>query len=473
MNIKLHRLIKNAVNYPLNLTRVEISNVMGMGVNHVSKWANTDLRDEEGYIDSDLDDDRFTTLKSWVETKSERDAGKTLDDKEYEGLHATILENGTRVISGTVGGANIDASDIFKLVNLKEDEWIIQKLTVKPRTVAMKLRHEHVKSDGSFGYIEVPHSHSAWSIHAELRPNKDVQTKVKSLELLLERLEKTGPIGSVAKRTFKHGVQFETPHCLVINIADLHLGKLAVDESWTIKDAMAEHERAVRFMLAQAGIYNIEEIIIWWGNDLTHTDNVRGQTTRGTQVESNASWYSQFDAGLELGIQTANICREYCDHVYVRHVAGNHDWNTSYGICKSIQSHFAHTDDVTVSVHKHGVADHAYKKNFFMGVHGNNSTFKNAQGFMAVEYSENWFKCPYREVHTGHLHKKDGGYFITEYAEDKGVTVRQAPSLSKTDGWHHLKTFVGTLRAGQMYLYSGEAGYKATFNYNADAHLVN
>jgi hypothetical protein len=472
MNIKLHRLIKNATKEPIELSQREIGRVIGMARSAVGAWVTSELRDPNAYMSMDNDEFGFSSLKEFIEVTSKQEAEEIGNDfSADEGLTAIVHENGTRIITGTVGGGTLDASDLFKLVNLKEDEWVVQKLTVKPRTVGMKLRHESIKPDGSVSYIEVPHSHNVWSLHAELRPNTDVQVKVKSLERLLESLTECGPKGIIGRRLFNEGVPFQTPHCLVINIADLHLGKLAVDESWTIKDAMAEHERAVRFLLEQAGVYNIEEIIIWWGNDLTQTDNVRGQTTRGTQVESNASWYSQFDAGVELGIQTADICRGYCDHVYIHHVAGNHDWNTSYGICKSLQSYFAHSEDVTVKVYKHGVADHVYGKNFFMGVHGNNSTFKNAQGFMSVEYAEQWFKCPFREMHTGHLHKKDGGYFITEYAEDKGVTVRQAPSLSLTDGWHHLKTFVGTLRAAQCYLYSKNAGFKATFNWNADAHL--
>lgn len=469
MNVKLHRLLINATGEPLSLSQREIASVINMSKSSVGDWTNEELREPGDYISSSTDEENFRLLKEYIEDSRYQDSEPSESIGE-SGLSAVVMENGTRIIKGTIGGEMVDARDLFKLMNLNEDEWIVQKLTVKPRTVAMKLRHETVRPDGSIGFKEVPHSHNAWSLHAELRPNRDVQVKIKSMERLLQGLRDVGPRGIMGMRPWSDGEQFDTPHCLVINIADLHLGKLAVNEGWNIKDAMAEHERAVRFMLEQAGVYNIEEIIIWWGNDLTQTDNVKGMTTKGTQVESNASWYSQFDAGVELGIQTANIAREYCDRVYIHHVAGNHDWNTSYGICKALEAYFHNAEDIEVRVYKHGVADHVYGKNFFMGVHGNNATFKNAAGFMAVEYPKQWYECPFREMHTGHLHKKDGGYFITEYAEDKGVTVRQAPSLSPTDSWHHLKTFVGTLRAAQSYLYGKDTGFKATFNWNADAY---
>jgi len=409
-------------------------------------------------------------LKKYVESA---DTDSQTDDAGIsDGMSVTTLDDGTRIISGTVGGSTVDAKDLFKLVNLNEDEWTVFKLTVKPRTVAMKLRHQTVNPDGSVGYVEVPHSHNAWSLHAELRPRTDVQVKIKSLEHFMKRLETNQIPVPKNKILFNSKSEvFTDKHSLVFNIADLHLGKLAVDESWTIEDAVKEHSRAVRYILEQGSVYNIEEIILWWGHDLTQVDNVKGQTTRGTQVESNASWYSQFDAGVELGVRTATMCLEYADTVRIKHVPGNHDWNTSYGVCKALQCYFHGNPNISVDVYRDGIADYEYGKNFIMGTHGNNSSYKNASMFMAIEYPDQWARCPYREMHTGHLHKKDGGVFISEYTENQGTTVRQAPSLSLTDNWHHLKTFVGTLRAAQAHLYSKNAGYKTTFNWNADAYF--
>jgi hypothetical protein len=75
-------------------------------------------------------------------------------------------------------------------------------------------------------------------------------------------------------------------HLLIINPADVHIGKYAdskeTGEDYNIKIAKNRVREGVKGILRNAEGYPIEKILFCIGNDILHTDNVQGNTTKGT-----------------------------------------------------------------------------------------------------------------------------------------------------------------------------------------------
>jgi hypothetical protein len=79
---------------------------------------------------------------------------------------------------------------------------------------------------------------------------------------------------------------------------------------------------------------------------------------------------------------------------------------------------------------------------------------------MAHEAAAAWAGCPYREVHTGHLHHQAAEWSRPIETID-GVLVRIAPSLGPADDWHAASGFVGSRRAMELFIYDPAGGLRA------------
>jgi hypothetical protein len=92
-------------------------------------------------------------------------------------------------------------------------------------------------------------------------------------------------------------------------------------------------------------------------------------------------------------------------------------------------------------------------------VHGHRAKRRLPQ-LMAHEAAEAWSRCPYREVHTGHLHHQAAEWSRPIETID-GVLVRVAPSLGPADDWHAASGFVGARRAMELFIYDPAGGLRA------------
>mgnify|MGYP006300894149 CR=1 FL=1 len=79
---------------------------------------------------------------------------------------------------------------------------------------------------------------------------------------------------------------------------------------------------------------------------------------------------------------------------------------------------------------------------------------------MAHEAAAAWSRCPYREVHTGHLHGQAAEWSRPIETID-GVLVRVAPALCPADDWHAVNGFVGNRRAMELFVYRPDGGLQA------------
>ena len=80
-----------------------------------------------------------------------------------------------------------------------------------------------------------------------------------------------------------------------------------------------------------------------------------------------------------------------------------------------------------------------------------------------------WSDTKFHEWHLGHIHRKRDVVFRASKKvtnEDLGVIVRYLSSLTGTEEWHFKKGFVGSIKAGEAFIWNCNTGMKAHLNAN-------
>lgn len=449
MNREKHELIKEAISKAEagGTSRRQLARDTGISETTVANFDSQDLRDEGEYKSHPVDERDIASLKEWLGREPEA---------PKEGIEITDTPDGRR-IRGTVSEEIISYKQVFDKFSLDPDEWEVTKLRCKAYQQGMKLND---------GPEQKPHVTQLYSISVDLKPRHAAITKIAAAEALLERFGSTEIIVSERPRIDKG-----EPHLLVFNMQDTHVGKLAADGEWAVTDAIAEHGKAVRGILDYVPDVQIDEALYYIGPDLSHVDNVKGQTTRGTQVESNDTYENIFDAGCDLSIRTVGMVREVAARVRLGLVNGNHDWNSGYGIARYVHAWFRQDDAVEVILGKNGLLPYEYGQNFLLGVHGNNAKPDHSAMSLALLFKEAWGRTKYREVHQGHIHRRQANKLVSCWTEEHGVVVRTCGSLSPTDNWHQIKGFLGGLRTAEAYLYGRDSGPRAVINYTVQGDV--
>jgi len=134
-----------------------------------------------------------------------------------------------------------------------------------------------------------------------IKNNDGLITHENFREDLLSALKSYSPSFEKLKRD-----KITDPHCLVIDIADLHIGKLAsameTGEEYNVSKAVEFASQGVAGILQKAEGFKIDQIVFVIGNDVLHVDTPAGTTTSGTKQDTDGTWYDNFMAAKDLYI---------------------------------------------------------------------------------------------------------------------------------------------------------------------------
>jgi hypothetical protein len=249
----------------------------------------------------------------------------------------------------------------------------------------------------------------------------------------------------------------------VLIVADCHFGKYA----WAKSTGEADYDldiaarlvgEASTELLEVAAGYAPERITVAGLGDLFHYDTPGGTTTSGTPLERDGRLQKMIQVGTDALVtvidQASGIAAT--DALVVN---GNHDETLTWAFHRVLVERYAAsrltTVDRTYTPRKylrHGA-------NLLGFVHGHRAK-KRLPALMAHEAAGAWASCPYREVHTGHLHHQAAEWSRPIETID-GVLVRVAPSLGPADDWHAASGFVGSRRAMELFIYDPAGGLRA------------
>lgn len=123
---------------------------------------------------------------------------------------------------------------------------------------------------------------------------------------------------------------------LVVDLADVHFGKLCVKEetNHTYNVEVARHRvmEGTRAILRRA--QDVGRILFVMGNDILHTDNGK-TTTSNTPQDTDGTYFTAWRAAQHATIDAISECSAVAD-VELIHCMSNHDWRSGWALSQTI-----------------------------------------------------------------------------------------------------------------------------------------
>ena len=255
----------------------------------------------------------------------------------------------------------------------------------------------------------------------------------------------------------------QSNHLLVINPADIHIGKYAshteTGDGYNVEIACNRVLEGLEGLIEKSKGFDVDRVLFCIGNDVLHIDNVYNTTTAGTNQDVDGKWWEHFEVALALYVKCVEILREVAP-VDIIHSMSNHDYQSGFHLAHALKSWFRNDREVTFDISVAHRKYYRYGKNLIGLEHGDGAKMDNLPLLMAQEQPKMWSETKYRYWYLHHLHHKvkhkwrDAKDFI-------GVTVEYMRSPSGTDSWHSRKGYVGVPKAVEGFLHEKTSGQVA------------
>lgn len=255
---------------------------------------------------------------------------------------------------------------------------------------------------------------------------------------------------------FRLSTVAEESYLLVIDPADVHIGKLAssfeTGEDYNNQIAVQRVQEGVEGILHKVKGFKIDKILFIGGNDILHIDTPKRTTTSGTNQDTDGMWYNNFLIAKQLYIETLSRLLEVAD-VHFTFNPSNHDWTHGWFLADVIKTYFKDCQNITFDCDINHRKYFTYYNNLIGTTHGDGAKTQDLPLLMAQE-SKDWSTTKHRYVYTHHVHHKNAKDYI-------GVTVESLRSPSSADGWHSRNGFQHSPKAIEGFLHSKEHGQVA------------
>ena len=258
-----------------------------------------------------------------------------------------------------------------------------------------------------------------------------VQNKGKTYTQIFDELKQEmlqyAPKYPKLKRT-----QPKNPHLLIIDPADIHIGKLAsafeTSDEYNIEIALDRIREGVQGILDKTASFNIDQILFIGGNDILHIDTPKRTTTSGTHQDTCGMWFDNYLIAKRIIVETLEKLLTVAN-VHFMYNPSNHDYTNGFFLADVISTWFNKCPNITFDV------SIAHRKYFTYGnsligtTHGDGAKQNDLPLLMAEEVATEWANSKHRYIYTHHVHHKT--------AKDIGrVSIEAMRSASGTDSWH-------------------------------------
>ena len=305
---------------------------------------------------------------------------------------------------------------------------------------------------------------SAW-----IKPDKEISFNVKNpffvddSEVDFEKL-KQSILQSVKdiSPTISKIERKSTPesHALVIDPADIHIGKLCTEfetgKEYNSQIAVKRVKDGVNGLLSKSSGFAIDKIIFIIGNDILHTDTPKRTTTSGTPQDTDGMWYDNFIMAKNLYIDIILMLMDTAD-VEVIYNPSNHDYTNGFFLAQLIHAYFHKSKNISFQVDISHRKYTLYGNSLIGTTHGDGAKQKDLGSLMSIEAKNCWVESEFRYFYVHHLHHKTAKDFIN-------VTVETLRSPSTADSWHHRNGYINQ-PAIEGYLHSKDKGQIARFTH--------
>ena len=182
-------------------------------------------------------------------------------------------------------------------------------------------------------------------------------------------------------------------HLLVLDPADVHIGKLAssfeTGEDYNNQIAVQRVREGVKGILDKTAGFNINKILFIAGNDILHIDTPKRTTTSGTPQDTDGMWYDNFLIAKQLYIEILEMLVTVAD-VHFCFNPSNHDYTNGFFLADTIQSWFSKCNNITFDCSISHRKYYTYGNNLIGSTHGDGAKAQDLPLLMAQESPASW-----------------------------------------------------------------------------------
>jgi hypothetical protein len=246
-------------------------------------------------------------------------------------------------------------------------------------------------------------------------------------------------------------------HCLLIDPADIHINKLCsafeTGEEYNSQIAVQRVREGVAGILKKSSGFKIKKIILIAGNDVLNTDNLKNQTTKGTEQDTHLKWFDAFLMAKQMYIDIIATLVQVADLEIVYNVS-NHDQMSGFFLMDSLFSWYNTHPQITFDRSPAHRKYTTFGKNLIGTTHGDGAKQNELPLLMCHEASNHWHHCVHRYVFTHHVHHKTSKDVMS-------VQIESLRSPSPADSWHHTKGYQFSPLAIEGFVFHEEYGQVA------------
>jgi hypothetical protein len=243
-------------------------------------------------------------------------------------------------------------------------------------------------------------------------------------------------------------------HLLVIDPADVHLGKLCsayeTGDDYNIEIAKKRVLEGVEGVLQKAQGWKVDQMLFISGNDKLHVDTPRSTTTSGTPQDTHLMWYDAFRFAVKLEVSILEMLLTVAP-VHFQYDPSNHDYTNGFFMAQAIEAWFNKCEGITFDTSIAHRKYHRYGLNLIASTHGDGAKETDLALLMAHEAAKDWHECKHRYVYTHHIHHKKSKDYMS-------VCVESMRSPSGTDSWHHRNGYQHAPKAIEGFIHHKEHG---------------
>ena len=182
-----------------------------------------------------------------------------------------------------------------------------------------------------------------------------------------------------------------------------------------------------------------DEINVLFGQDVLHTNDLRGHTAKGTEID-RISFPDAWKAAWGFWTALLIACVENAKRVRIFYSKGNHDECSAWCLFKALEAAFPDAEwDDTISPRKcltwHGC---------FVGFGHCEYTGRSDRIFQnfVMDFPKEFADAQVREIHTGHLHRE---------SIDNGIMVRRLATAAPGTEWESNQGLIGAHKRFQLF----------------------
>lgn len=262
---------------------------------------------------------------------------------------------------------------------------------------------------------------------------KSQKDKEEQLALLLEACKEIAePIRGKSKLVRKPTNTTEKL-LSVYPIGDIHFGMMAWGEetggeNFDLK--IAEEEILTAFDLLIRLAPRTKKALIVPLGDISHADNQRSETTKGTKVDTDTRWPKVLKVIIRSFRWIIDKALRKHEEVEFWPVLGNHDEHTSFVVGYCLAQYYENNPRVTICSTPSRFHYLRFGKNLIGATHGDTVKARDLPAIMATDRKEDWGNTDHRFWLCGHVHHES-------VKEHRGVIVETYRTLAPADSWHY------------------------------------